>query len=463
MSRRVRQAMLVLVASFCAVFLAIVLLNRDLFQKAEAPATLDGAAAWLTDHPADLLAASTVADAALDTSTPRRAELWHAAYAHAQRLAPYRPNADAAFVRAGLFHWYELAAADRARVLDAAKPLLRDPDFFGRMLTPLWQLTRDFAWLHANAPETMAARAALRDLAVARGLFEEYRLLREDIRVRRMKLFAAQRENGDPARLLQLLPDRLIAADEPLVRGVLEELDRKPFDPEQIGTGVETVVDYAVRHDIQPLTGIVPLLDTPGPLRDVTRARAALALDNAAAATRIEVTSAVTGAPEWEAYLLDRAIFEARRRDARAADAYLVRAAARAPSMSVAVLATGERVATILGKTNAAAEYRRQLDARAKEPRTWASGCGSNELCSIAARDEYVSAGPLRLELTTIQSDETAPYVEIYVDDALRAEGRVEDTRAFEVPVQPGLHRVELRLINTHTRNGTQRRVRIGP
>ena len=462
MSRRGRQTMLLLVACVCAICLVIVLLNRDLFQRREAPATLDGAAAWLTDHPADLLAASTVADAALDASTTRRVELWRAAYAHAKRLAPYRPNADAAFVRAGLFHWYELAAADRARVLDAAKPLLRDPDFFSRMLAPLWQLTRDFAWLRANAPETMSARAALRDLAVTRGLFDEYRLLREDIRARRMNQFTEQRNDGDPARLLQLLPDRLTAADEPLVRGILEELDRKPFDPEQIGSGVETVVDYAVRHDVRPLTGIVPLLDAPGPLGDVTRARAALDLNDVAAATRIEATSAFTGRPEGEAYLLDRALFEARRRDARAADAYLLRAAALAPSMSIATLATGERVATILGNTKAAADYRRQLDARAKEPRTWASGCGSNELCGIAARDEYVSGGTLRLELATIQSDETAPYVEVYVDDALRAEGPVEDTRAFEVPVQPGLHRVELRLINTHTRNGTQRRVRMG-
>lgn len=463
MSRRVRQAMLVLVASFCAVFLAIMLLNRDLFQKAEAPATLDGAAAWLTDHPADLLAASTVADAALDASKPRRVELWHAAYAHAQHLAPYRPNADAAFVRAGLFHWYELAAADRARVLDAAKPLLRDPDFFGRMLAPLWQLTRDFAWLRANAPETMAARAALRDLAVARGLFGEYRLLREDVRTQRMKLFAAQRANADPLPLLALLPERLTAGDEPLARGILEELNRKPFHPEKAGHRVELLVDYAVRHDIGPLAGILPLLDTPSPLSDVTRARAALDLDDADAASSIEISSAVTGKPEWETYLLDRAIFEARRRDARAADTYLLRAAAQRPTMSVAVLATGEQVATILGNTSAAADYRRQLDARAKEPRTWTGGCSVNELCSIAARDEYTADGKLRLDLTNTQSDEIPPYVEIYVDDALRAEGRVEDTRAFEVPVQPGLHRVELRLINTHTRNGTQRRVRIGP
>ena len=186
-----------------------------------------------------------------------------------------------------------------------------------------------------------------------------------------------------------------------------------------------------MRHDIQPLTGILPLLDTPSKLRDVTRARAALDLNNATAATRIEIASAVTGAAEWEPYFLDRALFEARRREAAAADAYLVRAAVR--GLSVPVLAAGEQAAMLLNNAKAAADYRRQLAARAKEPRTWSSGCGANELCGVASRDEYVAGETLRLELTTTQSDETPPYVEIYVDDALRAEGEVRDSRVFEV------------------------------
>lgn len=463
MTRRTRQVMLTLVASLCAVFLAIVILNRDLFDDADRPASLDGAATWLTDHPADFVAASAIVQSALDASTPRRRELWHAAYAHAKRLAPYRRHADGAFVRSGLFHWYELRPAERARVREAAGPLLRDPQFFERMLVPLWQLTRDFAWLRANAPETMPARSALRDLAVARGLFGEYRVLREGIRAARMQDLALHRRDADPSTLLALLPNRLTAADEPLVRGILEELDRQAFDPDQIDARAEALVDYAVRHDVQPLTGILPLLDTPSPLRDVTRARAALDLNNATAATSIEIASAVTGAAEWEPYFLDRAIFEARRREAAAADAYLVRAAAQAPVMSIALLAAGEQVATILGNAKAAASYRTQLVARAREPRTWSGGCGgTNEICSVVTREEYVTGDTLRLELTTTQTDETPPYVEIFVDDALRAEGEVRDARVFEVSVSPGLHRVEVQLVNGPMRNGARRRMKIG-
>ncbi|HEX6098015.1 MAG TPA: hypothetical protein VF432_16935 [Thermoanaerobaculia bacterium] len=456
MSRGARRFMLGLVASLCAVCLAIVLLNRDLLRDAQTPPSFDGAAAWLAEHPADVLAASAVSDGALDSNTPRRVELWREAYAHAKRLAPYRPNADAAFVRGGLFHWYELGRADRARVLDAAEPLLRDPSFFSRMLAPLWQLTRDFAWLHANAPDGVEARTSLRDLAIARGLFGEYRVLREDIRARRLQQLAAERGTANPATLLGLVPTHLTAADEPLVRGILEELDRKPFNPEQVGSAAEVLVDYAVRHDIQPLTGILPLLETPSPLRDVTRARAALDLHNANAASRIEITSTVAGRPEWEAYFLDRAVFEARRRDAKAAEAYLVRAAGHTPSLSLPLLAAGEQVAALLGKQKAAADYRRQMETHAKGP--WSGLCGA-ELCGTAWRHEYVAGDTLRLELTMTQSDETPPYVEVYVDDALRAEGAVKEARVFEVPVGRGVHRVELRLVNVLTRNGTGRRV----
>lgn len=463
MKRGTRRIMLGLVASLSAVCLAIGLLNRDLFRDATVPHDPEEAAEWLAEHPADALAASVIAAGALDTSTPHRLELWRSAYAHAKRLAPYRPNADTAFVQAGMFHWTELGAADRARVLEVTESLMREPLFFGRMLEPLWQLTRDFAWLHANAPDTIDARGWLRDLAVRRGLFAEYHVLREDIRSRRMSLYVAQRGNADPAQLLRLLPQHLTVADEPLVQGILEELERKPFDREQLGNQADWLVDYAIRHDIRPLTGITPLLETPSPLRDVTRARAALDLNDPDAASSIEVTSVAADNQEWTSYFLDRAIFEARRGDSRAADAYLLRAAAGEAAMSIAVRATAERVATILGDAKAAADYRRQLDERAKEPRKWTGGCGANELCAVATRDEYIADGMLRLDLTTTQSDEIPPYVEIYIDDALRAEGAVEDARAFEIPVQPGLHRVELRLINTHTRNGTQRRVRIGP
>ena len=59
------------------------------------------------------------------------------------------------------------------------------------------------------------------------------------------------------------------------------------------------------------------------------------------------------------------------------------------------------------------------------------------------------------------QSDETPPYVEIYVHGFRIAQGEVRDARTFTIPIPQGAHEVEIRLVNTHTRNGVQRRVRL--
>jgi hypothetical protein len=68
--------------------------------------------------------------------------------------------------------------------------------------------------------------------------------------------------------------------------------------------------------------------------------------------------------------------------------------------------------------------------------------------------------GPLHFKLSVAQSDEIAPYVELYVDDVLVNEGEVRDVKPLEVAAG-GRHRIEVRLVNRFTRNGTQRRVRL--
>ena len=456
MTVRMRQTLLLLVAAVTVTSLLVVLTNPEVLRDASAPDDPAQLGPWLADHPTDWLAASRLADASLDTESPRRLELWRASYAHAKHLAPRRINTDAGFVRAGLFHWYELNESDRGRVLQAAAPLMRDPQFFARTHVAMWQLTRDFQWLHANAPQTAEARHSLRNLAVAQGLFSEYRMLREALRSTRMKTFDAQRRTAEPRVLLTMLPERIDRSDEALVRGILEELDRKAFEPKQLQHGIEPLVDYAVRHDLQPLNGIGPLLAEPGALRDVTRARAALDLNDRAAASRIEMTSSTTNDVEWQPYYLDRARFEARRGDAPAANAYLVRAAAA--GVNIPTLAAAIDVARILGKPQDEARLQAQL---AGMNRTWSGICGADEVCSSARAFDYVRGRELQLTLAKSQSDRIPPYVEIYVDDARLAEGEIRDVRTFSIAVSPGLHEIEVRLVNPAMRNGAQRRVRL--
>ena len=444
MTRTSRQVMLVLVAALCAVFLALEL------GRAEARPALG-------TSPADWLLASKIVDEALDSESPRRIELWRAGYAHAKLLAPRRPNTDAAFVRGGLFHWYELGEDDRARVLDAAAPLMRDEAFFHRMHLPLLQLTGDFQWVRRNAPATLNTRTALRNLALSRGLFGEYRLLREEIRETRLRTFNARRRVDDPAALLGFLPERIDARDEPLVRGILEEMERQAFDPAQIPARVEEVVDYAVRHDLKPLTGVAPLLALPSQLRAVTRARAALDLDRASVASRIETTTSAVNEAEWQPYYLDRARFEARRRDPQAAATYLARAADG--GLTVPVLGAAIDVARFFSRPADEERYRAQL---AGMPRVWQRLCANGEICQHAITHVW-SAERRRqtITLANAQSDETPPYVEIYVDDFPVAEGEVRDRRTFDIPIPSGTCEVEIRLVNPTTRNGIQRRLRL--
>lgn len=108
----------------------------------------------------------------------------------------------------------------------------------------------------------------------------------------------------------------------------------------------------------------------------------------------------------------------------------------------------------------------RRIEASIRAPRNpggWAGGCGDerDQVCFGATRD-VDAPHAVALTMTPSATDDRAPYVEIYVDDALRAEGPVVGETTLTAPVDaPGMHRVEVRLANPVTRNSTARRVRI--
>lgn len=458
MTRPTWLASLAAAAILSATLCVLTLTNRAILRDAKQPDGVVPGAKWLTSHPAHWRTATAISDAALDVPSPNRVALWRAAYAHAKYLAPPLTMPNEAFVRAGVFHWYELDGTSRAAVLDAAAPLMKSPPFFERMHVPFWQLTTNFSWLRRVAPETPAARDSLRALALSRGLFDQYRILREDFRRATFRAFETASQQPDPAALLNLLPTQLDQADEPLVKGFLTELDQRSFDAEQMSVRLDPLVTYALSHDIQPLTAIVPFLGSRTPLlRDVTRARAAVELNDPALATRIELTAAVAESPEWDPYYLDRARFEARRRKASLAEAYIARASLG--GVTVPILAAAEEVATILGRN--AQPFHAKLIAQAQAPHVWSGTCAANELCSTATTSAYILDGTLSLNLSVLQSDEIPPYVEILVDDTRIAEGEIRGERTFRLRVAPGLREVTVRLVNNRTRNGIQRRVRL--
>lgn len=429
MTRTARRFLLVFTATLMAALLAGFLTTRA---DDTPPVEIAELGAWMNDHPADWLAAGELADGALDSNIPRRFELWRASYEHALRLSPRRPHARKSFVRGGLFHWYELAPPDRTAVLDAAAPLLRDPNTFWQMHRPLWNLTGDFAYLRRNAPpKHERALSSLRDIAATNGLFAEYRELRDTIDRMRLETFEELRARLGPPQLLALLPAKLTRADEPLVRRLLEELHRRPFDAGNAANArgrAEELIPFAIRRGLGPLEGLEALIDSPA-IDPVTRARLAIALGRGDAASNIELTGVASEA-EWLPYYLERTAFETKRGDAAMAALY----------------------------------QRRASVVREESANEWTGTCSPNEICRAArTRIAAATAGtPLVINLQNAQSDEVPPYVEIYVEDARVAEGPVADAQAFRVSAPlAGINRLEVRLINPRTRNGIQRRVRL--
>jgi hypothetical protein len=421
-----RQIILTLLAALTLLLLVLFLSNLGLTRDERRPEELQPLAVWLRARPADWLAASAITDRSLDAPLPlpRRVALWRSSYALAHYLAPRRVNPTAGFVRAGLFHWYELGPADRQAVLAAAAPLLRDPAFFAAMYRPLWELTRDLGYLRRTAPQTIDALWMLREVALASADFTQYRQLRVLLTDVRMNTFRARRTTSTIEELTAILPQTLTDLEAPLVSAILEEIDRRPFDEQHMGGRINDIAVFAIRHKLQPLSALAPYITLPGHLPNSTRARLAVALGDRAAAGRLELLSGVITTPEWLPYLLDRAAFEQEHGEAALAAMYRARAA----SVEEAV------------------------------PHTWMNLCGRDELCTVVSREHD---GPMTFTLSVVQSDEVPPYVEVYRDDVLIEEGEVRGERTVTVPAEPGPHHTEVRLVNRYTRNGTQRRVRL--
>jgi len=120
------------------------------------------------------------------------------------------------------------------------------------------------------------------------------------------------------------------------------------------------------------------------------------------------------------------------------------------------------RLAQKLGLVQLVRQLKATSDPRRVPPveTVWQGLCGP-DVCSRAWRMVDAQHG-VGLDLVTVSSDNVPPYVEIYADDALRAEGEVAPTQQFVAPVgNAGAHRIEILLVNPVTRNSGARRVRI--
>jgi hypothetical protein len=352
-------------------------------------------AARIASHPTDWEAASALSEVALDSKLGNRVGVWRAAYEHASLLAPDQSEPATAFARDAFFHWPELSEKDRRDVLAAYAPALRDLNVFRRMARPLFELTGDLSLLHRAGPLTADTPATLISFALPNGLFADYRSLRKELQQKRLDDFAGQSGTEPPEELVARFPAPPYHTDaEPLIRALLVELHRRPLqDNPNRPDVVDGVVDYALRHDLDPLDGLEVITRRPGAAGVATQIKLAQALGLKERASQLELAS----------------------RDPR-------------------------RVAPNLFE--------------------WQGLC-DKDLCTRAWRMIEAEHG-VALTIETVKTDEVPAYVEIYVDDDLRAEGEAGPKRDFVVPVgNRGSHRIEVVLANPITRNNSPRSVHI--
>jgi hypothetical protein len=395
MSARAARLFLISVAVTMLIAAAVFELRRPEIGSPSLPRTPPELAARVARHPADWEAATVLAEVALDARSENRLQLWRAAYGHASALAPVLPGPPNSFARAAFFHWGELSPNDQQEALAAYAPLLQDPPTFTRMAGPLFELTGDLSMLERAQPHTEYSTAVLIDLALPNGRFDDYRRLRGELQELRAVDFRARVHTASPGDLVAHFPDPpYYSESEPLIVKLLEELHQRPLDEMPARPAVvDGVVDYALRHGLEPLDGLEIVTRKNGAASDQTRIR----------------------------------------------------------------------LARKLGLVNLA----KQIELGANDPRRpqvadsdWQGLCGT-EICNRGWRS--IEAGhAVSLAIETLETDNVAAYAEIYVDDALRAEGEVGARRDFIVPVgNPGAHRVEVLLANPRTRNGGARRLHL--
>lgn len=286
--RRVR-ALLCIIAAAMVASLALFLLDPPREDPQPPPHESSRAAERLALHPTDWAAVSVISEHALEGDSPRRVEMWRESSALALKLAPHTGVARNGFLRAGLFHWYELGDGDRRAVLAELAPLMREPAMFYRVAQPLFELTGDLKYLRRNQPHTIETVRGLRDLAAMHGRFDDYRELRDELNALRREQLPKRFESLPPSEIITALPAHPTADDQVLITAALRVLHEQPLEVDCGRPDVlDAVIDYALRHRLAPLDGLAQTVHEPKWASAYVRAALARALGDPASAQQID-------------------------------------------------------------------------------------------------------------------------------------------------------------------------------
>lgn len=406
----------------------------------------------LENYPASGDAYRRSAELAFDLPSTSTA-IWNKAYQTAERLAPAWTTTRREFIRQAFFHWPELSEPDRQRVLREAADLMRDPRTFTQLHRPLWQLTRDLDYLRRAAPRNIDSWLELMRLALDVGEFEHYRALRsEAAKVFEQSLNEKTRRRASPDEILNdLLKLERSAENRAVMRRYLDWLaENPPTGLESNPDHLSRFVDYAIRERLPHFDALVHLSSPESPLPPPARARLAIATDNVTVADAIE-REFMQRTPPWTDYLIERAVYEARRDQVARARERLDHLSP-AEKNSAPALSTRAYLAGRIGQNEEAERLYATLE-QTFSPLTMSAdrwGLCNGAICSTEGSAVTFSRKPQRTTVVLAPAREQNPpaYVEVLIDEHRVAERAVIESTRVDLNVPAGLHRIRVKLLN---------------
>lgn len=420
----------------------------------------------LARSPSDRRVLSSIVDRGLDFDVPGRIALWHGAHQLLERVSPTWRPAQIPYIRAGFFHWTELSSEQKGEVLREAGVLLRDPVFFPKYYPIIWQVTGDLKFLEENRPDTTDAVRALATLAARHGRFSEYRELRGKIYSQQVRDFERLLETKASSEMLleALCSVELREPSNPLIVRYLTELARNPARGERADPArLSALFNYVAGTTLGPLQGLLAI--DAKRVDQAALARLANRTGDIAVIVQAEQASD-SRKKEWQDFFVERALRLVEEGDILGAYAQLGRVV-RKDTMTLPGLLARAKLAR-MEKDGPQIDFmeheiRERFEGERVAPEDWQGLCGSSICDAVASTMVYVTvAREMRVTARSPEAEGGVPYLEVYVDDALAAEGPIVRMDEFVLSISTsGIHRIEVRIVNPISSAGVRRKVEI--
>lgn len=419
----------------------------------------------IENAPSDREVLSQIAEQAFETDAGQEPR-WRLAALTLRKVAPGWLPGKVRVLRSGLFHWPELSAEGRTILREEAEVLLRQPEYFRELSTPLYRLTGDMKFILLNSPLDAAEYNRLVKLSLSGGKFDDYRMLRQGAPFHFEKILEQleRLESGGDEIVRNLLAMPLSDEMVPVARSYLNVLKaRSPsggrLDSEALGRFVE----WAKREQVGPLAPLYVAASQDPEMPPAILARVALAAGQQRDARLIYARAGATRSADWYQFQLDLAESSLREADLSSARAALA-VLSYSELETLRALSIRERVATRAAEnalaTGLANDRLTRFGPHTASNR-WAGLCERQLICNRSTALELSTSDPVAVSVTLVPEIRSGPaaWVELRDNDEVIAESRLGGETSLVATVPAGNHNLVIEVMNPMTGTGERRRI----